>query len=105
MRGVVAVLHEHPAPVAELHGQRHGPARVQPVDVLPAALCQRHVGQAAVSSQDLAFLEMDVNRVVPPAAIVDQVPDFSRPESRRGREPAVIRGQLDPTVGTDAPRA
>src|SRR4051812_39558090 len=101
---VVAVLHEHPAPVAELHRQGDAPARPQPVDVLAAALPGGNVRRAAVAGQDLALLEVDVDRVIPAGAAVDDGPDLLRPGPRRSRDATEVGGQRSaPVVGLDAP--
>src|SRR6185369_3306090 len=71
---VVAVLHEHPAPIPELHRDRHASARAQPVDVLAAAFRRRDVAETAVAGEDLAFLEVDVDGVIPAAAAVPEGP-------------------------------
>ena len=105
MHRVVAVLHVHAAPVAELHRDRHRALRLQAIHVLASALRVRHVVEAAVAREDLPFLEVDVNRMIPPVAVVDEMPDLPRPELRRRRDPVVVGGELDPAVGPDAPMA
>src|SRR5437899_2430536 len=82
MHCVVAVLHEHATPIAELHGQSHASARTQTIHVLAALLPRRNVSSATVPGQDLAFFKVDVDRVVPSAAAVLQGPDFARAEGR-----------------------
>src|SRR2546427_2946053 len=69
VQGVVAVLHEHPAEVAELHGDLDAAVRAQAVDVLAPLLPRRHVARAAVAFEDLPLLEMDVDRIIPSAAV------------------------------------
>src|SRR5437660_2022120 len=66
--GVVAVLHEHAAPVTELHGQGHAAAGPQTVDVFTALLPCRNVARTAVPGQDLAFFKVNVDGVIPAAA-------------------------------------
>src|SRR6478609_122584 len=74
---VMAVLHEHAAPIAELHGQGHASTRTQAIDVLAAFLPSRNVSSATVTGQDLAFFKVDVDRVIPTAATVLQCPHFA----------------------------
>src|SRR5262249_40519539 len=94
-----------PAPGADLHGRPQPAVWLRRADVLTPALGVRHVVDAAVARENLPFLEVDVNRVIPPAAIVDQVPDLARPELRRRRDAVVVGGELDAAVGADAPVA
>src|SRR5258708_35830683 len=75
--GVMAVLHVHAAPVAELHGQGYASPRTQTINVFAAFFPCGNVGGAAVAGQDLAFFEVDVDRVIPATATVDQGPDFT----------------------------
>src|SRR5947209_7633140 len=105
VRGVVAVLHEHAAPVAELHRERDASVWTEPVHVLAALFPCRDAAGAAVPGEDLTLLEMDVDRMVPVTSVVDQLPDFARPEFRRRRYPTEIRGKFVSTVGANAPRA
>src|SRR2546425_4094128 len=103
VRGVMAMLHEHAAPVAELHGEGHGAAGMQPVDVFASPLPRRHIRGATVARQDLAFLEMNVNGVVPSAAVINEVPHFAAAELRRCRDPAVVRIERWTAIGRDPP--
>src|SRR5881397_157762 len=82
VHGVMAVLHEHAAEVAELHRDRHGAAGMQAIHVLPPLLSGWNVGCASVPRQNLPLLEMDVNGMIPAAAAVLQRPDFTRAEFR-----------------------
>src|SRR5712671_2995953 len=104
--GVVAVLHEHPAEVAELHGDGDAPTGAEPVDVLASLLPGRHRVRIAVAVEDLPLLEVDVDRVVPAAAAVLQVPDLAGAVAGPGRDAAVV-GVERPTlvVRLDAPRS
>src|SRR5712691_8967804 len=61
VRGVVAVLHEHPGEVPELQRDRDVAARPESPDVLPAPLRRRHVARLAVTGEGLALLEVDVD--------------------------------------------
>src|SRR5256885_3887752 len=79
---VVAVLHEHSAEVAELHGDGDAARGAEAVHVLAAALPRRHVAQAAIAGEDLAFLEVDVDRVIPATAAGLQGPDLAGPVLR-----------------------
>src|SRR5438067_8171689 len=93
MHGVVAVLHEHATPVTELHGNGDASTRKQPVDVFPPLLCQRErnvIPPIVLSRKDLAFLEVDVNRVVPTAASVGQRPDLTGAKGGRRRNPTEV---------------
>ena len=99
----MTVLHEHPAPVAELQGDGHAAVGVQPVHVFAPPFPRGHVRRAAVTREDLPLFEMDMNRVVPSASVVDQGPYFARAESRRGGNPTVVRVQGLSTVGRDSP--
>ena len=105
MQGVVAVLHEHPAEVPELHGDLDASVRAEAIDVLAPLLRRRHVARASVSFEDLPFLEVDVDRMIPAAAVVHQVPDLAGAEPRRRRDPPEIRVELVSPVRTDAPGA
>src|SRR6185312_5136404 len=78
MHGVVAVLHEHAAPIAELHGQGYAASGTQAIHVLAAFFPGRNVRSFSVPGQDLAFFKVDVDRVIPAAATVLQRPDFTR---------------------------
>src|SRR5260370_19660809 len=87
MHGVVAVLHEHPAPIAELHPDDHVSVGTQAIDVLAAALRRR--GRLPIPRDDLALFKMDVNGMVPVKAAL-QRPLFGGGESRlRGDAPEV----------------
>src|SRR5689334_13071997 len=55
MHGVVAVLHEHAAPIAELHPDDYSPIRTKAVHILASALCRRR--RAAVAGNDLALFK------------------------------------------------
>src|SRR5262245_7093258 len=74
---VMAVLHEHPAKVPELECDRDVSAGAQPPDILAAPLPSRHVRRRSVARERLAFLEVDVDRMIPAAAAVPQVPDLA----------------------------
>src|SRR5471032_1637565 len=67
---VVAVLHVHAAPIAELQGDGDAAAGTQTINVLAAKFPRWYVAGAAVAGQDLAFFEVDVDRVIPTAATV-----------------------------------
>src|SRR5579864_144064 len=85
---VMAVLHEHAAPIAELHGDGDAAAWTQTIHVFAALLPRRHVRSAAVAGQDLAFFKVDVNGMVPSAATVLQCPHFARAVLRQRRDAA-----------------
>ncbi|MCY1450482.1 hypothetical protein D9M71_672910 [compost metagenome] len=101
----MAVLHEHPAEVAELQGDGDAATRVQPVDVLASTFPGRDVGELAVAGEDLPLLEVDVDGVVPAAAAVLQGPDLAGAEARRRRDTAEVRSEHVAAVGLDAPGA
>src|SRR5438067_8952377 len=106
VRGVVAVLHEHPAPVAELQAHGDASARVQAIDVLAPLLPCRNVGGASVAGEDDAFLEVDVDGVVPAAAAVLDRPDLARASSGRRRDAAKVGiKHLSLVIRLDAPGA
>src|SRR5882724_13158119 len=93
MHGVMAVLHEHAAPIAELHGNGDAPTGTQPVNVLAAFLSgqQRDIISAIVLSiKDYAFLEVDMDGVVPTAARIHQRPGFAGTEVGRSGDAAEI---------------
>src|SRR5579859_3314478 len=90
MHGVVAVLHEHPAPIAELHPDHYGSARTQPIYVFAAALRRRR--RTAVARDDLALFKMDVDGMVPAKPAL-QGPFFAGGESRLRGNPAEVRLQ------------
>src|SRR6185312_124904 len=103
---VMAVLHEHAAKVAELHGQCHAAAWTQTIYVLPSLLPSRNITGASVSSEDLAFFKVDVNGMVPSASTVLQSPDFARAETRRRGNASVIGVSSEAlVVRLDSPRA
>src|SRR5262249_1141001 len=58
VQGVVAVLHEHPAKISELHRDLDTSVRAEAIDVLAALLPGRHVAGAAVALEDLPLLEV-----------------------------------------------
>src|SRR5205085_12352193 len=105
VHGVVAVLHEHAAPVAELHRDRDAAARAETVNVFSPALRWRHVCGASISREHLSFLEVDVNRMIPATPLVDEMPDFPRTEPRCRRDAAVVRIELLTAIGPDSPRS
>src|SRR3989449_4379764 len=105
VQGVVAVLHEHSAEVPELHGDLDASVRAQAIDVLAPFLPGRHVARAAVAFEDLPLLEVDVDRMIPAAAVVHQVPDLAGAEPRRRRDPPEVRVELVSAVRPDAPGA
>src|SRR6476620_5002477 len=89
MHGVVAMLHEHAAPVTELHGDGDSATLFQPVNIFAASLCLRNVGEAAVAGKDLPFFKVDVDWVVPVEASFED-PYLAGAELRRRRDPAEI---------------
>src|SRR5262245_65847886 len=104
MDHVVAVLHEHAAPVAELHREGTLTCRAQPVHGLPALLPRRnYVGiadpVAAPPAENLALLEVDVDRMVPATVGIPQGPDLARTEPRLRRDPAEVGREHLPQVG------
>src|SRR5579864_2614245 len=88
MHGVVAVLHEHPAPIAELHPDDHVSVHAQAIDVLAAALRGRR--RLSVAGDDLALFKMDVNGMVPVKSAL-QGPLFAGGKSRLRRNAAEVR--------------
>src|SRR5579864_466832 len=88
MHGVVAVLHEHPAPIAELHPDHHGSARTQPIHVFASAFRRRRL--AAIPGDDLALFKMDVDGMVPAKPAL-QGPFFAGGESRLRGNAAEVR--------------
>src|SRR5579864_6924222 len=101
---VVAVLHEHSTPVAELHGQGHASTRTQAIDVFAALFPSRNVSSATVAGKDLAFFKVDVDRVVPSAAAVLQSPDLTRSVTRSRGDTSPAGVQHLAIVGLYAPR-
>src|SRR5260370_30436816 len=88
MHGVVAVLHEHPAPIAELHPDDHVAVRTQAIDILTSALRRRW--RLSIPGDDLAFFKMDVNGVVPVKSAL-QGPLFRSGESWLRRDAPEVR--------------
>src|SRR6476620_11769620 len=86
MHGVMAVLHGHAAPIAELHGKRNAAVWPQTVNILTTQLRIRDRDRGAEYSprEDLTFLKVDVDRVVPSAAAVHQMPYLTRAKLWRG---------------------
>src|SRR2546428_7041847 len=80
------MLHEHPAKVSELHRDRDAPLRVETINVLAPPLPRRHVAGTSVAGEDLALLEVDVDRVIPVVLLVDQGPDLASAGSGRCRD-------------------
>src|SRR5215831_2058538 len=105
MHRVVAVLHEHAAPIPELHGKSHASTRTQAIDVFAALFPGRNVSSATVAGQDLAFFKVDVDRVIPAAAAVLQRPDFTRSVTRSRRNASPTRVEHRATIGSNAPRS
>src|ERR1051326_3503603 len=106
VNSVVAMLHEHAAEIAELHGQSDAAARTQSINILAALLPCRYVGSTAVPRQNLAFFKMDVDRVVPATASVLESPDFARPELGRSRDASIVGVERAPLiVSLNAPGA
>src|SRR5712691_6974855 len=106
VHGVVAVLHEHAAEVPELQRDGHTSPGAQTIDVFAALLPWRHVARTPVAGKDLAFLEVDVDRVIPATAAVLQRPDLARAHLGRRRNPPDARVQHRPVVVRfDAPGA
>src|SRR2546427_9947235 len=99
----MAMLHEHAAPVAELHGDRDGAFWMKPVDVLAAPLRRPNARVLAAARKDLSLFEVDVDRVVPVTFVVDQMPHFAAPELWCRRDPAVVRSQRGAAICADAP--
>src|SRR6185437_7018996 len=103
MHGVVAVLHEHPAPIAELHGQSHASARTQTIDVFAALFPCRDGAGAAIAGQDLPFFKVDVDWVIPSAATVPEGPDLASAIFRRRRNTSEAGIQHLAVVGFHTP--
>ena len=102
----MAVLHEHAAEVPELHRDGHAPPGAQTIDVFAAPLPWRHVAGLPVAGKDLAFLEVDVDGVIPATAAVLQRPDLARAHPGRRRNPPDARVEHRPVVVRfDAPGA
>src|SRR5215217_1238477 len=80
VHGVVAVLHEHAAKVAELERDFHFTTGSQAPDVLAPTLPCGNLRSASVARQSLALLEVDMNRVIPTTATISQGPYFSGTE-------------------------
>src|SRR5260370_30606795 len=96
MHGVVAVLHEHPAPIAELHPDDHVAVRTQAIDILTSALRRRW--RLSIPGDDLAFFKMDVNGVVPVKSAL-QGPLFGSCESWLRRDAPEVRLQRASSTG------
>src|SRR5579859_1689463 len=99
----MAVLHEHAAPIAELHGQSHAAAGTQTIHVFAAFFPGRNVSSATVAGQDLAFFKVDVDRVIPSAAAVLQSPDLARSVTRSRGDTSPAGVQHLAVVGLYAP--
>src|SRR5947209_1561675 len=90
MNGVVAMLHEGSTPIPELHRKRDTSTGTKTIHVLSPSLPRRNLGRISIARQDLTFLEVDVNRVIPPAASVLQGPDLAGAVFRCGRDSSKI---------------
>ena len=99
MHGVVAVFHEHAAPIAELHADDHRPVGTQAVNILPPALRQRR--RVSVPRLDLALFKMDMDGMVPARPAL-QSPFFTVPYPGLRRDAAVIRLQVPPVSSRGA---
>src|SRR5262245_40765710 len=105
MHGVVAVLHEHAAPVPELHGNGDTAAGAEAVDILAATLPQWDVTGFPIAGENLTLLKVDVDRVIPATATVLQCPDLARPVFRRCRDATEVRSEHGAAIGLHAPGA
>src|SRR2546422_5201137 len=105
VRGVVAVLHEHPAEVSELHRDGDASLGTEAIDILAPPLPCRHVARAPVAGEDLPLLEVDVDRVIPVILLIDQGPDLAGAGSGRCRDPPEVRSEYIVFGRPDAPWA
>src|ERR1700730_9657253 len=107
MRGVVAVLHEHPRELPELQGDGHGSISTEAKDVLAALLPRRYTALGVpiptAAREDLALFEVDVDRMIPVSTIVDQFPDLAGAQLGGRRKPAEVGVQILPVIRPDAP--
>src|SRR5262245_26295886 len=105
VRGVVAVLHEHPAPVSELQRDGDAAVRPEPIDVLASPFPRRHLVGTSVASEDLALLEMNVDRVIPATAVILQSPDLASAVLWGGGDPPEVCIELVSIIRADSPGA
>src|SRR5436305_10949875 len=103
MDRVVTVLHEHPAPITELHGDGELSSGTQSIDVLAPLLPGRDVPRTAVAGEDPTLLEMDVDGVIPAPAAVPQGPDFAGVFSRRRRDATEVGIEHVAAIGLHPP--
>src|SRR5689334_6729787 len=105
MDSIVAMLHEHAAPVAELHGQGHAATWPQTVDIFASGFPGRDVGSASVAGKDLPFFKVDMDRVVPAAAGIGERPYLACAEFWRGGNAAKVRVESVSSVRGNSPGA
>ncbi len=90
---VVTVLHVGAVELTETHGKFDGLAGefvgADAEDIL-ATEAFPHGRRLAIAAQDLALLEVDVNRVAPAAGVVLERPDLHLPDIGGSREPARV---------------
>src|SRR5690242_16334373 len=103
MHGVVAVLHEHSIEFTELHGEGYGSCRTQTIDVFAAALPRGHIRRAAIAGKNLAFFKVDVNRMVPTTAGIDERPDLARSGLRCCGNSAIVGGKHGSQISFNTP--
>src|SRR5262249_42971645 len=77
----------------------------KPINVLAAPLPRRHLAGTSIAGEDLPFLEVDVDRVIPAPAVVLQGPDLAGAIFWRCRDPTEVRVELVSIVRPDAPGA
>src|SRR5260370_17548147 len=101
----MAVLDEHPRKFAVLHGHGDSAARMESINILATALPRRHIAETSVASEDLAFFEMNVNRVIPTSPAIDKCPDLASAHLGRSRNLVVVGREALATISSDRPRS
>src|SRR5262249_51734950 len=76
---------------------------MQTIYVFAAPLPRRHIAGLSIASKNLAFLEVDMDGMIPAATTVFQSPNLPSAEARRRRDATKISRKRVPVVCPDAP--
>src|ERR1700758_4032516 len=76
---------------------------MQPKHVLAAPFPGGHITETSVASQDLTLFKMNVNRMIPAPAAIDQGPNLASASLRSSRNLVLIGGETLAAIGSDGP--